>query len=103
MGFVASTDLNIKCPHMGDISVTSRNLKVLINGNSVLSEGDLFIVSSCPRNECIKVVWINPSSKVRINGQKVILRESDSMCLNAGQSPQGPSRILAIQNHVTGS
>jgi len=98
------------CPHAGQITTISTNVRVLVNGMPVATMGDTFLVAGCAftvppgkPQPCIKVQWLVPAVRVLVNGQPAILQTSVGLCQSPEQIPQGPPTILATQPRVIGT
>lgn len=100
------------CPHAGQMSVVSSNVRVKISGQPVALFNDTYPIAGCPfqipigtgtkPQPCIKVQWIVPATRVRVGGQPVILSTSSGLCLSAEQIPQGPPTVTTTQVRVRG-
>ncbi len=97
------------CPHGGQISPISSNIRATINGEQIVTATDNFLVTGCIFNisgvphPCITTNWIVSATRVFINGQPAILNNSVGLCQSADQSPQGPPNIIASQVRVKGT
>ncbi len=74
----------------------------------VVTSADQFPIAGCPftvppgtPQPCVKVQWMGPATRVKVNGNPVILFDSVGFCLNPAQAPQGPP-VVSTQNRVTG-
>jgi hypothetical protein len=108
-GTVVHVGATITCPHMGTIMAITSNTRVSVSGQSVVTASDTFTVSGCPflmttpsPQPCILARWLVPSTRVKVNGQPVILKTSTGICQSALQVPQGPPNILVTQPRVKG-
>ena len=71
------------------------------------------MVSGCPfqipvgagtkPQPCIKIQWIKPALRVKINGQPALLQDSSGLCQSAEQIPQGPPQVVVTQMRVKGT
>jgi hypothetical protein len=107
-GFLLHVKQLTQCPHSGQITTTTTNTRVLMNGLAVATMSDVSTVAGCTFTvgqkvqPCIKVVWTGPSTKVFVNGQPVLLASSQATCQPAEQVPQGQPVQLALQQKVSG-
>lgn len=98
-----------QCPHVGQISTVSSNVRVKVSGMAVATVADIFTVVGCPFNvsgtprPCVTVQWFSPALRVRVMGAPVVLASSTGICLSAEQIPQGPPQVLATQPRVKGT
>ena len=96
------------CPHGGQVTTVSANVRVMVSGNFVATVADLSTVVGCPFNipaipkpqPCITVQWLVPATRVLINGQAALLQTSSNICKSAEQIPQGPATVSVNQTRV---
>ena len=93
------------CPHGGQISTISSNVRVLVSGMPVATMADQSLVAGCaftipPPQPCIRVQWIVPAARVLVNGQPALIQTSLGLCLGPTQAPQGPATIISTQPRV---
>jgi uncharacterized Zn-binding protein involved in type VI secretion len=108
-GFILHVGATIICPHGGQISATTSNTKVLVDGQPVVTQSDTFTVAGCsfivPTNKpqpCVMVKWLAASKQVLINGQPALLQDSTGLCQSAEQIAQGPPNVIVTQLKVKG-
>ena len=108
-GFILHVGATIICPHGGQISATTSNTKVLVDGQPVVTQSDTFTVAGCsfivPTNKpqpCVMVKWLAASNQVLINGQPALLQDSTGLCQSAEQIAQGPPNVIVTQLKVKG-
>jgi hypothetical protein len=108
-GFLLHVGATALCPHGGSISTVSSNAQVRVSGQPVATFNDTYLIAGCaftvpgPKPQpCVKVQWLVPAARVRVNGQPVILQTSTGLCQSAEQIPQGPPNIVATQTRVRG-
>ena len=98
----------IMCPHGGQTTVISSNLRVTVMGMPVATMSDQFLVAGCVFNvagkpqPCIKVQWLAPAARVKVMGQPVVLQASPGLALSPEQAPQGPAIVATVQARVMG-
>jgi uncharacterized Zn-binding protein involved in type VI secretion len=69
--------------------------RVLVNGQPVVTQSDIFTVAGCPfivgnkPQPCVTVKWLAASTRVLINGYSAVLQDSTGLCESAEQIPQG--------------
>ena len=113
-GLLLHVGASVICPHSGPVTIVSSNTRVMVSGQSVATLGDTYTVSGCPfmipvppagskPQPCVTTQWKVPASRVRVNGQPVILSTSTGICQRAEQLPQGPPNVVAAQVRVTGT
>ena len=95
------------CPHGGQVSTISSNVRVLVSGMQVATIADQSLVAGCaftipPPQPCLRVQWMMPATRVLINGQPALLQSSIGLCLGPTQAPQGPAVIASTQPRVIG-
>jgi Domain of unknown function (DUF4280) len=108
-GFILHVGATIICPHGGQISATTSNTKVLVDGQPVVTQSDTFTVAGCsfivPTNKpqpCVMVKWLAASKQVLISGQPALLQDSNGLCQSAEQIAQGPPNVIVTQLKVKG-
>jgi hypothetical protein len=110
--YIVHVDASISCPHKGSASVVSSNTRVKVGGNAVATVNDLYTISQCiftlpttppTKHPCVKVQWLVPAVRVRVNDQPVILKSSTGLCLAVDQVPQGPPTVVSTQTRVKGT
>jgi hypothetical protein len=112
MSFLLIASATILCPHLGKVSVTPSNGRVLLGGVPALVLPDLSTVAGClfqvpigtgtKPQPCVKVQWSLPAARVKINGQPALLQSSSGVCQSVEQIPQGPPTIVLTQVRVRG-
>lgn len=109
-GFLLHVGATVMCPHAGSVSIISSNSRVSVGGQFVATISDTYMVAGCPftvpgpkPQPCIKVQWLVPAMRVRVNGQAVILQSSTGLCQSAEQIPQGPPNVVVQQTRVRGT
>ena len=100
----------ILCPHAGQASIISTNVRVKVSGQPVAVVNDTTLVAGCaftvpgPKPQpCLKVLWLVPAARVKVGGQPVLLSTSSGLCQSAEQIPQGPPQVVVTQMRVKGS
>ncbi|WP_204141052.1 hypothetical protein [Halomicronema sp. CCY15110] len=97
-GHTLTTASTLQCPHGGAVNIVSSNSRVKADGAYTVTLADTFTVSGCPfqipstppiPSPCVRVQWLVPDTRVRVNGSLSLSRSSTSLCLSAAQVPQG--------------
>jgi hypothetical protein len=98
------------CPHGGQLSIISTNVRVTAGGQPLATMSDQFLIAGCAftippgkPQPCMKVQWLVPAARVTIGGQPAILQTSSGLCLSADQIPQGPPTVTVAQTRVLGT
>lgn len=92
----------IQCPHGGQATLTTTQIKVAAERGNILLETDIHVIAGCPftvgqkYSPCVKIEWSAGTSKVSINGTPALVKSSIGKCSNAEGAPQG----LAIINNT---
>jgi hypothetical protein len=108
-GFVFHVGAMAACPHGGQVSEITTNVRVRVNGQFAVTSADQFPIAGCalssalPPSPCVLVKWVVPALRVSVNGQKVVLQSSVGACVNPAQAPQGPPLVITTQTRVTGT
>ena len=96
------------CPHGGQVTTISANVRVFVSGMAVATATDQFVVAGCAFNvsgaphPCVLLQWLVPAVRVKVMGQPVILQTSSGLAKAADQAPQGPPVITTTQPRVQG-
>jgi len=111
-GFLLHAGATVMCPHSGPVTISSGNVRVKVSGQFVATVSDLYTVGGCPfqipipagtkPQPCVTVQWPVPATRVRVNGQPVILQTSTGICQSVEQIPQGPPNVVLTQIRVKG-
>jgi uncharacterized Zn-binding protein involved in type VI secretion len=108
--YLVHVDATVNCPHKGHVTIISSNTKVKVSGKVVATFNDTYMVGGCTfsttatgPHPCVRVQWIKPASKVFVNGQPVILKDSTGLCQSGDQVPQGPPDVTLTQTRVKGT
>ncbi len=111
-GFLVHVGAQGMCPHAGQVTFTTTNARVLVNGQPAVTLPDVFTIAGCPfqipvgagtkPQPCVTGRWVVPATRVLINGQPAILQASSGLCQSAEQIPQGPPTVTVVQTRVSG-
>ncbi len=111
-GTLVTTASTIICTHGASVSIVSSNTRVKAEGSPVALMNDTYTVSGCPfqipvgagtkPQPCVKLQWVAPAVRVKVNGTPVILQTSSGLCLSAEQIPQGPPTVVQTQIRAKG-
>jgi hypothetical protein len=109
MTYVIDANATIMCPHGGTVQIITSNTRVKVGGGYAVTIADNFIVAGCaftvpgPKPQpCVKLQWLVPATRVRVNGNFVLLQSSSGLALSAEQLPQGPPNVVVTQVRVKG-
>jgi len=109
-GYLFHVGAQAMCPHGGQISTASSNTRVKVGGQFVATSADTCTIAGCPftipsgpPHPCVKVQWLVPAVRVKINHQAALLQTSTALCLAADQAPQGPPQVTVAQKRVKGT
>jgi uncharacterized Zn-binding protein involved in type VI secretion len=98
------------CPHQsGQVSTIVSNPRVKVSNQPVATLNDQYLIAGCaftvPTSKpqpCIKVQWLRVASRVKVNGNPVVLQSSQGLCKSAEEIPQGSPSIKVTQLRVKG-
>lgn len=109
-GFLMHVGASAICPHGGQVSVVSTNVRVKATGQPVATLADTYAIAGCAftvppgkPQPCVKVQWMVPAARVMVGGQPAILQASTGLCLSAEQIPGGPPNVVSTQIRVRGT
>jgi hypothetical protein len=98
------------CPHGGNGSTISSNIRVKVSGMSVATLSDVTTIAGCTfaipgkgPQPCVKVQWLVPATRVKVMINLVLLQSSSGLCQSAEQVPQGSPTVISTQLRVKGT
>jgi hypothetical protein len=107
---IVHTAATVQCTHGASVSITSSNTRVKVDGSPATTLPDTFTVSGCPfqvpagpgtkPQPCVRIQWLVPAKRVRVNGNPVLLMSSTGLCQSAEQIPQGAPTVTQTQMRV---
>ena len=98
-----------QCPHGGLVVEIPSAPRVFLTGMPAATLTDQYPIVACVFNvaggphPCIRVQWLVPAVRVKVNLMPVILQTSVGLCLAADQVPQGPPIVSSTQPRVIGT
>ena len=106
-GFLYHVGAPTQCPHGGQGTTVSSNVRVKVSGQPVATIADTTMIAGCPfvtggnPQPCTTVQWLAPAVRVRVMQQPALLQTSPALCL-FGAIPQG-APIVSGQTRVRGT
>jgi hypothetical protein len=97
------------CPHAGQVSTISSNVRVKVGGLAAATASDTFQVAACSfmmgntPSPCLTVEWLQPALRVKVSGKPVVLMSSTGLCKAGTQAPQGPPSVINTQVRASGT
>lgn len=97
----------IQCPHGGQATIVSTDVRVKASGSAVALQNDQTTVAGCSfmignvPSPCLQVQWLVPALRVKVSGNPVLLKSSSGLC--QGSAPQGAPTIQTTQMRVKGT
>ncbi|MDX2681621.1 MULTISPECIES: hypothetical protein [Streptomyces] len=86
--------------------------RVLVGPQPVLTSADQFLVAGCSfpavtvgAPPCVSITWLQPSTRVFVNGLPVLLQPTPvgvAPAIGVGTPPPNPPTVLAMQFRVQG-
>jgi hypothetical protein len=107
MAYVLDAGTTIMCPHGGQVAAVPATARVRLSGQPPLVVSDTFTVAACPLNisgspsPCVRVNWLLPAMRVRMQGVAPLLSTSVGLCVNAAGAPQGTALVTGFQTRVS--
>ncbi len=108
-GYLLDVNSTLMCPHSGQFSIVTSNSRVKISGQPAVTQQDTYTVSGCPftlpngsPHPCTLAKWMVVATRVKINGNYAVLKDSTALCQAADQAPQGPPNVVVTQMRVKG-
>lgn len=103
-GHGLNTVSRLQCPHGGQVQIQSTNTRSKTLGSPMASTADVYTIVGCPfqlpgptPSPCVRVQWLVPDSRVRVNGSYTLSRSSTGLCLSAAGVPQGQVILVTTQ------
>lgn len=103
----------VLCPHGGSATPASSAQRVKLMGQPAVTQSSMYTIAGCPfqvpagpamkPQPCVSITWLVPATRVRINGEPVLLRSSTALCQSAEQIPGGPPNVVMQQTRVKGT
>ncbi|MFP2903814.1 hypothetical protein ACLESD_01835 [Pyxidicoccus sp. 3LFB2] len=98
-GPLLGQDTRARCPHGGQAVLTAVFPRVKLGGVPVVVQAGPFTVAGCPaKPPCVTGTFTVGATRVRAQGQPVLLRSSPSVCTPTGAALQ----ILQTQTRGKG-
>jgi hypothetical protein len=95
------------CPDKGPMSIKSSNRQVKVEGHIASTTSKLTdsYKIDCPATgtnpKCVEVMsWLNPATRIKINGSPAILKNSRGITIIPGKEIQG---LTVLQTRVKGT
>jgi uncharacterized Zn-binding protein involved in type VI secretion len=95
------------CPHGGQVTAISSNVRVLVTGMPVATLADQYLVAGCAFNvagapqPCLRVQWITSATRVLVNGIPPITTLSTGLSFLVNGAPAGPPLVVQTQQRVS--
>ena len=105
--FVLTSRATIMCPHGGSVTMTPTAVRVTVDGDPPLCEGDVGTIAGCPftigtaASPCLRTEWMMPAKRVSVEGAQVLTNSSIALCMSGASAPQGTALITGFQTKVT--
>lgn len=92
-----------QCPHGGQVTLMAAQTRVRVGGQPVYTVNDPSMITGCPfpgsapLHPCVRVRWLAPSTRVRVLGQAVVLRDTSALAIAIDEAPQGAPILTSSQ------
>jgi hypothetical protein len=104
-GFLLHVGATVMCAHAGQAMPTVPNPRVRVSGQPIVTQPNPYTVADCPfvtpatnPLPCVTASWVTAATRVRSNGQPVLLQDSQAIT-----TPNGvPLNIVVTQVRVRG-
>jgi hypothetical protein len=106
MALVIEQAATMMCPHAAPIQPTPGITRVTIGGMAPLADDDTFVIAGCPfvtgttPMPCVEVQWLTATTRVTVEGKKLLLDNSTALCKAGTGAPQGAPNIVVTQQRV---
>jgi hypothetical protein len=105
-GYILHLGAVVQCPHQAPAQVSPSNSQVKVSQQAVAVMSDQYQIAGCPfvigpkSSPCLTIQWVKAASRVKVNGQPVLISDSKGLCLSPEQAPQGTPTITSTQTRV---
>ena len=109
-GFLTMSSV-MMCPHGGQVTAITTNVRVQAGGDFMVRATDTFIIAGCPftipavvpiPHPCVQVQWVVSSLLNQVMSGPALTEESVGLCLGPDGAPQGTVLINFTQPLVSG-
>lgn len=102
-GYVLHENATVLCAHTGQARPTLTSSRVKVAGHPVVTQPNPYTVSGCSLSgsstpPCTVAQWVTAATRVKVNGQPVLLENSQATCTPTGT----PLNIVVTQTRVEG-
>lgn len=103
-GYLLHAGATVMCAHAGQAQPVATNPRVTVSGQPTVVQSSAYTVSACPfttggnPSPCVTAQWSVAATRVRSNGQFLLLQDSQATC-----TPNGtPLSVAVTQMRVKG-
>ena len=102
-GFLLHAGAVVLCAHGGQATPAFSIPRVLVGGEPIVLQSSSFVIAGCQSvnrvsSPCITAQFISAATRIKSNGQPVLLADSQAICIQNGT----PLIIGASQTRVKG-
>lgn len=104
-GFLLHQGATVLCLHGGQAQPTAPNPRVKVDSQCIVMQPMVYTISGCPYHAgippcpCITAQWVTAATRVKADGQPVLLQDSQAIC-----TPNGTGlNIMVTQVRVKGT
>lgn len=103
-GYLLHQGATVMCQHTGHAHPTQVSTRVTVNnGQAIITQSSIYTITACQfpsmtsgAPPCVTAQWLSVATRVRSNGQFVLLQDSQALC-----TPNGtPLQVLSTQTRV---
>lgn len=104
---ILTTGSQVQCPHGGQATLTTANVRVRAASGEALLETDIHTVSGCPftigntPSPCVRIEWEAAATKLAVGGTPVLLETSVGTCYSGANAPQGVALVVQPEPKVS--
>ena len=100
-GYIVDLSASVSCTHQGTATPTAPSTRVQINGSGVIPQSCTYSIAGCSYpveagGPCVTGTWTQAATRVFVEGQPVVLADSQSTCTPTGT----PMTIKSTQQRV---
>ena len=86
-GYLLHSGATVLCAHAGQAQPAAPNPRVQVSGQPVTVQPIPYLIAGCPfivgtvPSPCLTAQWVSAATRVRANGQPVLLQDSPAICI----------------------
>ena len=106
-GRILTTGSTVQCPHGGQATLITTNVRVNAASGQALLESDIHPVVGCPftlgtkASPCVRIEWAAGAAQVTLGGTAVLVESSMGTCYSPENASQGVALVVDAEPKVS--